>query len=124
MIIFTILTVSQRISQGQVSMDSDLVKTILGSSAIVSFLIAMIGASIKIYEHRSTHRREDDLSEQDWNSRFRAAAEAHLPWDQTMRSRVTRHELLINELRIKQGMDLIEFPEIPPAPPLFPIKDK
>ena len=107
-----------------VIMDSDLLKTILGSSAIVSFLIAIIGGAIKLYEHRLTHRREDDLSEQDWNSRFRAAAEAHLPWDQLMRSRVTRHELLINELRIKAGLDLIEFPEIPPAPPLFPIKDQ
>jgi hypothetical protein len=100
--------------------DTDLLKTILGSSAVVGLVVALVTGATKIYQNRFQARREDDRGELMWAADYRAAAEAHLSWDQEMRVRAMQHEPLINELRAKLGMDLIVFPPIPPAPPLFP----
>jgi hypothetical protein len=101
-------------------MDTDLVKTILGSSAVVGLLTAMVAGALKIYNNRFQAQREDNRYEVTWAADYRAAAEAHLSWDQEMRVRAMQHEPLINELRAKLGLDPVIFPPIPPAPPLFP----
>jgi type IV secretory pathway TraG/TraD family ATPase VirD4 len=100
--------------------DTDLLKTILGSSAVVALVLAVIRGSQKIYENRFQARREDERGEMSWASEYRAAAELHLEWDGEMRGARMQHEMLINELRIKLGMDPVDFPPPRPAPPLFP----
>jgi type IV secretory pathway TraG/TraD family ATPase VirD4 len=100
--------------------DTDLLKTILGSSAVVALVLAVIRGSQKIYENRFQARREDERGEMSWAAEYRAAAELHLTWDQEMRGARLQHEYLINELRGKLGMEPIAFPPPPIAPPLFP----
>ena len=101
-------------------MDSDLLKTILGSSAVVGMVLAVVAGIVKLYNNHVQGRREDQRDESEWAAEFRAAAEMHLPWDQEMRSTVIALEALVNELRVKNGMEPKEFGRLPPAPPLFP----
>jgi hypothetical protein len=101
-------------------MDGDLLKTVLGSSTVVGVMVAVVAGIMKLYQNHIMGRREDDRTESEWASEFRAAAEAHLPWDQEMRSNVIRLEGLVNDLRERNGLDPILFAKIPPAPPLFP----
>jgi hypothetical protein len=101
-------------------MDSDLIKTILGSSTVVAIILAIIAGVVKLYNNQVQGRREDTLNESEWAAEFRAAAEMHLPWDQEMRSHILTVQNLVNRLQIKGGEDPTVFPPIPPAPPLFP----
>lgn len=106
-------------------------KTMLGSGALTLILIAAMNAGLKLYENRKQklHAAQDAKTQQehfeamrdaDWNAMFRHAAERHLPWDHLMLSTVRQHEDAINDLREDSGKPRIDFPQIPPPPPLFP----
>jgi len=101
-------------------MDSDLIKTILGSSAVIGLITAVIAGIVKLYNNHIQGRREDDRTESEWAGEFRAAAEVHLPWDQEMRSHVVMLQNLVNQLQAQLKLPVTRFDRIPPAPPLFP----
>lgn len=61
-------------------------------------------------------RRDDSW----WNAAYRARVEAHLPWDYSLIAAVEQHRRDLNAERRARGEPEIDFPGVPPAPPLFP----
>jgi len=107
--------------------EGELFRQILGSTVVAGIVTVTVQWMIKISENRTKLKSDrqqalalDDARLAQWNSDYRAHAETHLPWDYEIRARTIQSEILINELRVKSGLDPIPFPPIPPPPPLFP----
>lgn len=108
-------------------MEGDLLRSLMGSTVIAVVVTTSVQLMIKISENRHKLKAErtaslaiSDARLAQWNADYRAHAETHLPWDYEIRARTIQSEALINELRVKAGMDPIAFPPIPAPPPLFP----
>lgn len=72
------------------------------------------------YATRQAIRANRDGDSAEWERRYRAGAEAHMPWDYQMLNNQRQLQGSHNEMRQRLGLDPVVFPEIPPPPPLFP----
>lgn len=109
------------------TVESDLLRSLLGSTVIAVVVTTSVQLIIKMSENRNRLKAEraaslaiSDARLAQWNADYRAHAETHLPWDYEIRSRTIQSEALINELREALNMPPIAFLPIPPPPPLFP----
>lgn len=113
-------------------MENDTVQILLGNGAITVLILAGIQLVQKMRENRTVLRtayetREQRRYEQDahWVASYRAAAEAHLEWDQDMRISNVTLQAAVNRLEERAGGPLTKFEPLPKAPPLFPpIEDR
>jgi hypothetical protein len=102
-------------------------KDLLGPGALTVFLIALWQGTLEIRKIRAGRKTDRDARDErederiaDWNADYRSYAEAHMPWDQQIQARVYRHEIAINQLQQKAGLDVTPFDPMPPPHPLPP----
>lgn len=108
-------------------MAADTVQNLLGPGAATAFVLALFTLYQKLRENRTTLRaayetREQQRYEQDWqrNEAYRAAAEAHLPYDIEMRAGMMELRHVVNHLERRLGETPTVWTPLPQAPPLFP----
>ena len=108
-------------------MEGNTIQLLMGNGAVTIFLIALLGLYQKLRENKTTLRagleaREQQRNERDanWIDNYRSAAEAHMEWDQEMRSSNVHLQVAVNRLEERSGAPLTRFDPIPKAPPLFP----
>lgn len=105
----------------------------MDSQQLTNLLIGLVGpgaiglivvAFIKLRENRTTlkygYEQNEAAIQGQWNARYRAAAEKHLPWDADMRTGLLEVRYEVNLLRQEGGKQPRDWTPIPPAPPLFP----
>ena len=108
-------------------MEDTTVQLLLGNGAVTLFLLALLNLYQKIRENKTTLRSGLEQREQERNRRdawratvMQSLAEAHLPWDQDMRTGMFELRYEVNKLRQENGEEPRAWTPIPPAPPLFP----
>ena len=108
-------------------MDDATIQLLLGNGAVTLFLLALLNLYQKIRENKTTLRSGLEAREHERNTRdahraaaMQALAEAHLPWDQDMRTAVFELRYEVNMLKQSNGEEPRVWTPIPPAPPLFP----
>lgn len=99
----------------------ELVKTIIGSSAVVTLLLAIVGGVVKLVSQRSVNRREDDRDDAVTVGQMRAQAEAHvLGFDVPLVQAVLELRAEANAERIARGEPPRQWEPLPDSFPLFP----
>lgn len=101
-------------------MDMELLKTVAGAGGVATVLLSIIGGIIKLVQNRIQNNREDDLDDRSWVETYRSYVEEHLIWDNDMRSDVLQLRGAVDDLRDKAGLKRMIWPDIKPAPKLFP----
>lgn len=100
---------------------TELLKSVLGSSALVGLLVAAVAGVVKITQQRSANRRTDEQDDALTASQFRAAAEAHvLDYDVPMRQAVLELRAEVNTERMARGEEPRVWEPLPKPLPLFP----
>ena len=96
---------------------SPLVAAIVTLGTVLAAVIAYGGGRYAVRQSVAANR---DGNSAEWERRYRAGAEAHMPWDYQMLANQQQLQGSHNERRIRLGLEPEDFPEIPPPPPLFP----
>lgn len=103
--------------------DAELVKTLLGSSALATVFVTLITLGAKLYQNRKVGNRAEDMDDATWNTAFKAGAERHvLGYDVPVHHAVLDLQHEVNKLRQQNGDEAKQFIELPDPRdyPLFP----
>ena len=106
-------------------MDTELLKTVLGSSGITILVGTLITLAAQLWKNHKEGSRAEDLDDAEWNAAYKAAAEAHvLGYDVPVYHALKEMQHDINTVRLQAGLEPKVFSEVPNPReyPLFPTR--
>lgn len=108
-------------------MDTELLKTVLGSSGITILVGTVITLAAQLWKNHKEGSRAEDLDDAEWNAAFKAGAERHvLGYDVPMHHAMLDLQYEINKVRSQIGEEPKQFAALPDPRdfPLFPSRGK
>lgn len=94
-----------------------LVAAISAAGVVLAAVLAYLGGRYAVRQSVAANR---DGNSAEWERRYRAGAEAHMPWDYLVLNNLQQMQGSYNALRVRLGLEPEDFEPIPPPPALFP----